>query len=105
MHPPFGFSLFYLRSVAPRDAYADRVTGAIVAPITSGEIYWGAVPFVAIQVLMMALTIIFPIMVTHYQIAGAVNPANVKIEIAPPPAETGAPNFGTAGPNFGTSGQ
>ena len=27
MHPPFGFALFYLRSVAPRENYADRVTG------------------------------------------------------------------------------
>jgi hypothetical protein len=104
MHPPFGFSLFYLRSVAPREAYSDRITGAIIQPITSGQIYWGAVPFVGIQVLMMALTVAFPIMVTHYQTANAANPADVKIEIAPPPPESGAPNFGTGGgPNFGTA--
>jgi tripartite ATP-independent transporter DctM subunit len=101
MHPPFGFSLFYLRSVAPREAYADRITGRTIAPITSGQIYWGAVPFVAIQALMMALTVAFPIMVTHYQSRSTVNPADVRIEIAPPPPEGGAPNFDTGGPNFG----
>jgi tripartite ATP-independent transporter DctM subunit len=106
MHPPFGFSLFYLRSVAPREAYPDRITGRTIAPITSGQIYWGAVPFVAIQLLMIALTITFPIMVTHYQTHAAANPDDVKIEIAPPPDEgSGAPNFGTSGPNFGAPAQ
>ena len=96
MHPPFGFSLFYLRSVAAREPYLDRVTGIMTAPITTGQIYWGAVPFVALQVLMIGLTITFPIMVTHYQTKSLINPADVKIDIAPPPAETGG------GPNFGT---
>src|SRR5690606_28187684 len=49
MHPPFGFALFYLRSVAPREPYNDRVTGLRMEPITTGQIYWGAVPFVVIQ--------------------------------------------------------
>ena len=44
MHPPFGFALFYLRSVAPRNPYIDRVTGKTMPPVTTGEIYWGAVP-------------------------------------------------------------
>ncbi|MFJ4289088.1 TRAP transporter large permease subunit [Cupriavidus sp. NPDC089707] len=47
MHPPFGFSLFYLRSVAPRD-------------VKTSDIYWGAVPFVVIQLVMVALIIVFP---------------------------------------------
>ncbi len=63
MHPPFGFALFYLRSVAPDKPYADKVTGKMTAPITTGQIYWGAVPFVVIQVIMVALLIIFPKMV------------------------------------------
>ena len=50
MHPPFGFALFYLRSVAPKDPYIDRVTGKRMEPVTTGQIYWGAVPFVVIQV-------------------------------------------------------
>ncbi len=48
MHPPFGFALFYLRSVAPKEAYVDRVSGRTMAGITTGQIYWGAVPFVLI---------------------------------------------------------
>ena len=50
MHPPFGFALFYLRSVAARVPYLDKVTGKTIAPVTTGQIYWGAVPFVLIQV-------------------------------------------------------
>jgi TRAP-type mannitol/chloroaromatic compound transport system permease large subunit len=67
MHPPFGFALFYLRSVAPRDFYTDRVTGKRMPPVTTGEIYWGSVPFVIIQCIMVALVIIFPGMVMHYK--------------------------------------
>src|SRR5215211_6376599 len=46
MHPPFGFALFYLRSVAPREPFIDRVTGKRTDGVTTGQIYWGAVPFV-----------------------------------------------------------
>jgi len=47
MHPPFGFALFYLRSVAP-------------PAVRTAEIYWGAVPFLGIQVLMVVLIVAFP---------------------------------------------
>ncbi|MBZ9873282.1 TRAP transporter large permease subunit [Mesorhizobium sp. BR1-1-9] len=67
MHPPFGFALFYLRSVAARVPYLDRLTGKQIAPVTTGQIYWGAVPFVCIQVIMIGLTIAFPQMVMHYK--------------------------------------
>jgi len=60
MHPPFGFALFYLRSVAPTQDYQDRITGQQVAKVTTGQIYWGAVPFVLIQILMVGLIIAFP---------------------------------------------
>ena len=60
MHPPFGFALFYLRSVAPVDDYKDKITGKQVARVTTGQIYWGAVPFVVIQVIMVGLVIAFP---------------------------------------------
>jgi GntP family gluconate:H+ symporter len=60
MHPPFGFALFYLRSVAPSKEYVDRITARRIAGVTTGQIYWGAVPFVIIQVLMVALIIGFP---------------------------------------------
>jgi len=51
LHPPFGFALFYLRSVAPKS-------------VKTMDIYWGAVPFVGIQVLMVAAIIAFPGIVT-----------------------------------------
>ena len=60
MHPPFGFALFYLRSVAPSEDYIDRVTKKPIKKITIEQIYWGAVPFVIIQLLMVALIIAFP---------------------------------------------
>ena len=60
MHPPFGFALFYLRSVAPTDEYTDKVTAKRIPPVTTGQIYWGSVPFVLIQVFMVGLIIAFP---------------------------------------------
>ena len=63
MHPPFGFALFYLRSVAAREDYVDKLTGRTIAKVTTGQIYWGAVPFVGIQLIMVALVIFFPQMV------------------------------------------
>ena len=67
MHPPFGFALFFLRSVAAKKPYVDRVTGKLTEPVTTGQIYWGAVPFVVIQLIMVALIVLFPKMVTHYK--------------------------------------
>ncbi len=60
MHPPFGFALFYLRSVAPTEDYVDRVTKKTIKKVTIEQIYWGAVPFVIIQLIMVALIIAFP---------------------------------------------
>ncbi|MBN8914956.1 MAG: TRAP transporter large permease subunit [Rhizobiales bacterium] len=67
MHPPFGFALFYLRSVAPKTAYLDRLTGKRMEPVTSAQIYWGAIPFVVIQLVMVGLIAAFPGMVMHYK--------------------------------------
>jgi len=60
MHPPFGFALFYLRSVAPIKEYTDKVTKKLIQPVTTMQIYWGAVPFVVIQIVMVGLIIAFP---------------------------------------------
>jgi GntP family gluconate:H+ symporter len=65
MHPPFGFALMYLRSVAPEKEYKDAVTGEMIAPVTTAQIYWGAVPFVFIQLIMVGLLIFFPGIVSH----------------------------------------
>lgn len=82
MHPPFGFALFYLRSVAPRDRYKDRVTGKMIEPVTTGQIYWGSVPFIVIQLLMVAAVMAFPGMVMHYKSdAATVDPSSVSLEV------------------------
>jgi hypothetical protein len=51
MHPPFGFALFYLRGVAPKE-------------VKSSDIYWGALPWVGLQIIMVVLVIAFPWTVT-----------------------------------------
>ncbi len=58
--PPFGFALFYLRSVAPGKDYLDRVTGARIPAVTTAQIYKGSIAFIAIQLLMVAAVISFP---------------------------------------------
>jgi tripartite ATP-independent transporter DctM subunit len=97
MHPPFGFALFYLRSVAPKVPYIDRVSGKQMAPVTTGQIYWGSVPFVVIQLIMVALVIAFPAMVMHYKgIASTIDPSKVKIDIPQiemPQIDLGPPKF------------
>jgi TRAP-type mannitol/chloroaromatic compound transport system permease large subunit len=60
MHPPFGFALFYLRSVAPHEDYTDKVTKKPISKVTIEQIYWGSVPFVIIQIIMVGLIIAFP---------------------------------------------
>ncbi|WP_313353095.1 TRAP transporter large permease subunit [Paracoccus sp. (in: a-proteobacteria)] len=64
MHPPFGFSLHFLRSVAPRRPYVDSVTGRRMQPVTTGQIYFGAIPFMLIQLAMAAAVAFFPGLVT-----------------------------------------
>ena len=79
MHPPFGFALFFLRSVAAKVPYIDRVTGKRMEPVTTGQIYWGAVPFVIIQLIMVAIVVLFPNIVMHYKSSGVtVDPAAVQ---------------------------
>src|SRR5918911_867415 len=82
MHPPFGFALFYLRSVAPREPYTDRLTGRRMEPVTTGQIYYGAIPFVVIQCIMVALVITVPAMVMHYKSTGTqIDPKAVEQQL------------------------
>jgi tripartite ATP-independent transporter DctM subunit len=84
MHPPFGFALFYLRSVAPVKAYLDKISGKTTAPVTTGQIYWGAVPFVIIQVIMVGIVIAFPGLVTGGLDRSVADPSKTNIEISTP---------------------
>jgi tripartite ATP-independent transporter DctM subunit len=85
MHPPFGFALFFLRSVAPKADYTDKITGRRLKGLTSGDIYRGAIPFVAIQLVMVALVILFPGLVLNGVSHKAVqDPAQIQIEVPDP---------------------
>jgi TRAP-type mannitol/chloroaromatic compound transport system permease large subunit len=83
MHPPFGFALFYLRSVAPKE-------------IKTSDIYWGAIPFVLIQVVMVALIIGFPRLVSIEKKIDMKEQLELKIDVpqqeeaAPPSYDPGA---------------
>ncbi|RCS56504.1 TRAP transporter large permease [Parvibium lacunae] len=104
MHPPFGFALMYLRSVAPEKEYKDSVTGETIAPVTTAQIYWGAVPFVIIQLLMVGLLIFFPGIVSHDEEVKV--DENIQLQVDMPssldiPQTTEAPlelNFGSSTP-------
>ncbi|WP_353245161.1 TRAP transporter large permease subunit [Limnohabitans sp.] len=51
--PPFGFALFYLRSVAPGSDYTDKVTGQRIKAMKTGDIYKGSIAFVILQLIMV----------------------------------------------------
>jgi TRAP-type mannitol/chloroaromatic compound transport system permease large subunit len=62
--PPFGFALFYLRSVAAKFDYRDRVTGATIPAVTTAQIYKGSIAFIVLQLVMVAAIMLFPNLVT-----------------------------------------
>ena len=79
MHPPFGFALFYLRSVTPKE-------------IPSSVIYWGSLPWVGLQLIMVGLVIAFPVLVTCFLDApSTVDPNTIKIEIQMPEQQSEEP--------------
>lgn len=62
--PPFGFALFYLRSVAAKFDYKDRVTGKLIPSVKTSEIYKGSIAFICLQLTMLVMVIVFPVLVT-----------------------------------------
>jgi TRAP-type mannitol/chloroaromatic compound transport system permease large subunit len=62
--PPFGFALFYLRSVAAKFDYRDRVTKELIPAVTTTEIYKGSIAFIILQLIMVAAVMTFPALVT-----------------------------------------
>ncbi len=62
--PPFGFALFYLRSVAAKFDYKDRITGQLIPSVKTTEIYKGSIAFIILQLIMVAAVMIFPVLVT-----------------------------------------
>jgi len=83
MHPPFGFALFYLRGIAPPS-------------IKTSDIYWGAIPWVFLQVILVVIVIFWPGSVTYWLDKGTgIDPSKVQIDIPvpdmPPPPDFGPP--------------
>jgi tripartite ATP-independent transporter DctM subunit len=69
MHPPFGFALFYLRGIAPKE-------------IKSSDIYLGAIPWVVMQLLLVAILIFWPGMVTNFLDKPVkINTENIQMDI------------------------
>ncbi|MEM1376302.1 MAG: TRAP transporter large permease subunit [Pseudomonadota bacterium] len=65
--PPFGFALFYLRSISPKQDWDDEVTGERIEGIKTGQIYKGVLPYIAIQFIAIMVVIFYPRLVTHYR--------------------------------------
>jgi tripartite ATP-independent transporter DctM subunit len=72
MHPPFGFALFYLRGIAPRS-------------VKTSEIYWGAIPWVFLQLILVVIVIFWPGSVTYWlSKEPGMDPSKVNIQIETP---------------------
>jgi tripartite ATP-independent transporter DctM subunit len=79
MHPPFGFALFYLRSIAPPE-------------VRSRDIYLGAIPWVGLQLLLVGIVIFWPESVTYWiERPPGVDPASIRLELPLPEEEIEAP--------------
>ena len=89
--PPFGFALFYLRSVAPRNDYADRVSGKTIGAVTTPQIYKGALAFIAIQLIMVVAVVVYPGIAIDTAKKEAVDIDKIQFEAAPRGYETPAP--------------
>ncbi|MFN3883189.1 MAG: TRAP transporter large permease subunit [Rhodocyclaceae bacterium] len=82
--PPFGFALFYLRSIAAKTDYIDTVTGKRIAAVTTAEIYRGAVAFIALQLVIVGLLVVQPELVMGgLEKKQAVDLESIQIEVAP----------------------
>ena len=72
MHPPFGFALFYLRGVAP-------------AAVKTSDIYLGSIPFLCLQLCLVAIVIFWPESVTYWlKEERVVDPAKIELNIPTP---------------------
>jgi hypothetical protein len=62
MHPPFGFALFYLRGISDT-LYRNK---SLPEPVSSKDIYLGSIPFIILQLVLVAIVIFFPQSVTMF---------------------------------------
>ena len=110
--PPFGFSLFYLRSIAPAGNWKDPVTGITMSGVKTSDIYKGVFPFIVIQFIMILVVIAFPQLVMVYKSGDVVvdpSKVNITVPMSSPGGNNGAPGLslpplGGAGGNGGLPG-
>jgi hypothetical protein len=82
MHPPFGFALFYLRGIAPPS-------------VKSSQIYWGAFPWVINFLVMAAIVVVWPELVSYWLDKDTgVDPSTIIIDVQPS-GEAPAPDLDT----------
>lgn len=86
MHPPFGFALFYLRGIADTLFKEKRID----RPVLSNDIYLGSIPWVIMQLLLVAVVIFIPQTVTVFLDKEVVVDID-KVKIEAPPELPGSP--------------
>jgi hypothetical protein len=104
--PPFGFALFYLRSVAAKTEYQDRITGETIPAVKTGQIYMGSIAFLFLQVIVLACVISFPKLVVGNIDKGPQIDADKALEqfrLPAPGPLAPLPNFGMPAPEAGAS--
>jgi TRAP-type mannitol/chloroaromatic compound transport system permease large subunit len=106
--PPFGFALFYLRSVAAKSDYKDRVTGQTIPAVTTPQIYKGSIAFIVLQLIMVAAVIAYPKLVIDGIDQGVTIDADKALEsmtlpALPVPAASPSLDLGTAIPSGSAS--
>jgi tripartite ATP-independent transporter DctM subunit len=91
MHPPFGFALFYLRGIVPREQ------------VKTSDIYWGAIPWVVLQLILVLVLILWPGLVTTFIAPPSTTDLN-SIQITLPADQNGdltaPPAFDISPPKF-----
>jgi len=85
--PPFGFALFYLRSVAAKHDYTDHVTGARIPAVTTAQIYRGSIAFIALQLIMVAVVVLNPGLVSDHLVKGETIDADAALQQMGLPAQ------------------
>jgi TRAP-type mannitol/chloroaromatic compound transport system permease large subunit len=104
--PPFGFALFYLRSVAAKTEYQDRITGETIPAVKTGQIYMGSIAFLFLQIIVLASVISFPKLVVGNIDRGPQIDADKALEAfrMPAPGQLAPlPSFGMPAPEAGAS--
>ncbi len=86
--PPFGFALFYLRSVAAKSDYVDRITGKRILAVTTGQIYKGSVAFIILQLVMVVVVMAYPnLVLDNLDKPATESPAKLELKTEDPAPE------------------